>query len=129
MAHTTQLYRSLMREVDRRRHELNWRLWMLDDKSGLNDGHVGKALAADSPSRRQLRWDSLQLVIDALWPDGVEVKVRAIDDEMESALRLEPNVNAPARMVRLRRHNGSSESSGPKADKPTRPTPASDGAP
>jgi hypothetical protein len=46
----------------------------VDDAAGLQDGFYSKLLHADRPSDRQVRWETLQLVITALFPAGFELK-------------------------------------------------------
>jgi hypothetical protein len=46
----------------------------VDDAAGLHDGFYSKLLHADRPSGRQVRWETLQLVITALFPAGLELK-------------------------------------------------------
>jgi len=60
-----------MLELERRRQQLGWSMWLVDDAAGLNDGHYAKLLHADRPSGRQGTWASLHLIISALFPEGL----------------------------------------------------------
>jgi hypothetical protein len=44
--------------------------------SGLNDGHYSHCLHVDRPSGRQARWETLQLVVSALFPGGFDVEIK-----------------------------------------------------
>jgi hypothetical protein len=47
----------------------------------------------------------LQLIVDALWPGGVEVVLKPIGDGVPGALRMDlRDPNAPARAIRHWRH-------------------------
>ena len=72
----TPIYRAIMLECERRRQQLGWAMWKVDDASGLQDGHFAKLLHADRPSKRCVRWETLQLVITALFPEGFDVEIK-----------------------------------------------------
>jgi hypothetical protein len=46
------------------------------DRAGVADRYYSKARWADSPSGRQARWETLQDVVDALFPEGYDVEIR-----------------------------------------------------
>ena len=69
------VYRALLLECERRRQELGWSMWQVDDAAGLNDGHFAHCLAVDRPSGRQARWETLNLIISALWPRGIDLQI------------------------------------------------------
>jgi hypothetical protein len=71
----TPAYRALLLECERRRHQLGWAMWQLDEIAGLNDGHFAHCLHADRPTGRQAQWKTLQLIIDALWPRGFDFQI------------------------------------------------------
>jgi hypothetical protein len=71
----TETYLALMSELERRRQKLKMPMWLLDDKSGGQDGYFGKMLACHAPSGRQAGWNILQLYVTALFPKGVSVKL------------------------------------------------------
>jgi hypothetical protein len=48
----------------------------VDDAGGLQDGFYSKVLHADRPSGRRVRWETLQLVITALFPAGFDVEIK-----------------------------------------------------
>ena len=49
-----------------------------DDIGGLQDGYVAKMLHPDAPSGRQARWETLQLLLDAIYPGGVRLRIYPI---------------------------------------------------
>jgi hypothetical protein len=74
--HATEIYRAITLECERRRQVLGWPMWRLDDAAGTQDGFYSKMLHADRPSGRQSRWETLQLVISALWPAGFDLEIK-----------------------------------------------------
>lgn len=52
-----------------RKAELGWSFWQLDEKSGAQSGYFAKAFNPDTPSGRVARWETLQWLIDAMYPD------------------------------------------------------------
>jgi hypothetical protein len=74
--HATEIYRAITLECERRRQQLGRSMWKVDDAAGLQDGFYSKLLHADRPSGRQVRWETLQLVITALYPAGFDVEIK-----------------------------------------------------
>jgi hypothetical protein len=74
--HAVPVYRALLLECERRRQQLNWPMWVVDDRAGTQDGYYAKALHADRPSGRQARWETLSLIVTALWPAGFDLYQR-----------------------------------------------------
>ena len=90
------LYRMLMMELERRRLALGWPMWKLDDKAGTQDGYYAKCLYPDTPSGRQARWETLQLLIDALWPEGFQLALQSSENEtVPSALGIDKGRATP----------------------------------
>lgn len=73
----TSLYRGIMLEIERRRLQLGFTFAEVDNLAGTQDGYCAKLMWPDTPSGRIGRWDTLQLIVDALFPEGFEVVVRA----------------------------------------------------
>jgi hypothetical protein len=73
--HAVPVYRALLLECERRRQVLGWSMWQVDDASGCQDGYYAKALHADRPSGRQARWETLHLIVSALWPHGFDLQM------------------------------------------------------
>lgn len=65
-----EIYRRLLANCERRRIELNWSCERLERAAGLQAGHWGKLKHSDARSGRVARWATLDLVVEALWPDG-----------------------------------------------------------
>lgn len=70
MTAATPIYRALMVAIETRRRSLGLAMWQLDEAAGTQDGYYAKALWADTKSGRQANWSTVQLMIDALFPDG-----------------------------------------------------------
>src|SRR5262245_22107943 len=49
-----------------------------DDLSGLQDGYTAKMLHPAAPSGRQASWSSLQLLLDAIYPQGYRLTIRPL---------------------------------------------------
>jgi hypothetical protein len=71
----TPVYRALLLECERRRQQLGWSMWQVDDASGLNDGHYAHCLHVDRVSGRQASWPTLNLIVSALWPAGFDLQM------------------------------------------------------
>lgn len=84
MTTATAIYRSIMLEIERRRLALNVPHWQVNDAAGTQDGYFAKMLLADTPSGRQASWETLQLVVDALFPDGFEVEIKVAKGTMSA---------------------------------------------
>lgn len=85
MTTATPIYRSIMLEIERRRLALGLPHWQVNDVAGTQDGYFAKMLLADTPSGRQASWETLQLVVDALFPEGFEVEIKPRKDGSMSA--------------------------------------------
>lgn len=71
------VYRAIMIAIEERRQQLGLPMWRVDELAGTQDGYYAKALHADAPSGRQAQWNTLQLIIDALFPEGVTLRLEA----------------------------------------------------
>jgi hypothetical protein len=60
--------------LERRRLALGWPMWLVDERSGVQSGYYAKMLHAETSSGRNAGWNMLQLVADALYPDGCGVR-------------------------------------------------------
>lgn len=69
----TPLYLCIIEQLRDRIAWLGWPMWVCDSKSGLQDGYTAKVLNPDTPSGRMADWPTLQLLIDALYPDGFQL--------------------------------------------------------
>jgi hypothetical protein len=70
------IYRALLLECERRRQQLGWSMWQLDDAAGLNDGHYAHCLHCDRPTGRHAQWRTLNLIFSALFPAGFDLTVK-----------------------------------------------------
>jgi hypothetical protein len=66
----TPTYRSLIRELDRQRERRGWPIWKLEERAGLSESHLTKLLG----EVRLGTWSTLELIIDALYPEGCRIK-------------------------------------------------------
>jgi hypothetical protein len=82
----TSIYRGIMLECERRRQSLGLAMWKVDELAGTQDGYYAKAVHADAASGRQAQWETLQDIIDALFPSGVDVVIRPGSDSMHTAV-------------------------------------------
>jgi hypothetical protein len=71
----TSVYRAIMLEIERERIAFGWSSWLLDDQAGTQDGYFQKCLHPDAKSGRQCDWRTLQMFLDALFPDGFDVVI------------------------------------------------------
>src|SRR4051812_49156524 len=73
---TTSICRSLMLEIERWRIAVGWPMDKFSEYCGLPDRYYPKALLADTPSGRQPRWQSVQLMVDGIFPAGFDIELR-----------------------------------------------------
>lgn len=90
-AGVTGFYRAVVEQLHTRIRRLGIPMWRCDDLSGLQDGYTAKLLHPDTPSGRQARWETLQLLVDAIFPDGYEIIIRPKDGT--KAAKLQPASN------------------------------------
>jgi hypothetical protein len=64
-----------MLELERRRLDLGWPMWQVDERAGLQDGYYAKLLWTDTKSGRQAGWEVLQWVMEALGPAGFDFEI------------------------------------------------------
>jgi hypothetical protein len=69
LEHIPAIYTRIIAQCERRRMDLGWSCERLDRAAGLAAGHYAKIKHADSRSGRVARWEILDLIISALWPD------------------------------------------------------------
>ena len=69
------IYRSILLECERQRQVLGWPMWKVDEISGVQEGFYAKALHVDRPSGRQCQWRMLHLIVSALWPRGLDLRI------------------------------------------------------
>lgn len=73
MTTSTVLYRAIFLELERRRLAVGVTMAQLDDAAGVQDGYYPKMLWSDTPSGRVSRWETVQLIVDALYPAGFDL--------------------------------------------------------
>jgi hypothetical protein len=108
----TALYRGVISQLERRRSEIGLSVEQMDHTAGTPAGYYAKCVGTDGQPSRPGRWERLQLVIDALFPDGVQVTIEAENENaLLSAVRIaEPSERlsaislANARKTRHWRH-------------------------
>lgn len=77
MTQATPIFRAIMLECERRRVALGFPMEKFSEYAGLPERYYPKALHADLPSGRQAQWGTLQIIVDALFPTGFDVEIRA----------------------------------------------------
>lgn len=93
----TALYLAVTAQIHARIRRLGITMARCDDLSGLQDGYTAKLLHPDAKSGRQANWATLQLLMDAVFPDGVEVILRPLDGRKAEKLVPETNPTVDAR--------------------------------
>lgn len=77
MSSATPVYQSLMLEAERRRQQLGVSMERFSEFAGLPDRAYSKMLWVTSKDRKQASWESVQRVVDALFPDGFDIVLKA----------------------------------------------------
>jgi hypothetical protein len=86
-----------MLEVERRRVQLGFTFIDVDNLAGLNDGYLAKMMWPDTRTGRIAGWNTLQLVIEALFPKGFEVIIR----QKDGAVLDEPSIRKMTYIARV----------------------------
>lgn len=81
----TSIYRAVVAEIERRRIEVGWTCLELDTAAGLSSGYWAKCVHPDEPSGRRIRWEMLEFVMGALFPDGYKLAIEGGGGPMLSA--------------------------------------------
>lgn len=82
------IYRAVMLEIERRRAELGIGMERLSETAGIADRAYAKALYPDTESGRLARWQTIQFIMDALFPDGWDLEIRARNGPMLTAMSM-----------------------------------------
>lgn len=90
-APATGIYHAIIAQVHARIRRLGIPMWKCDDLSGLQDGYSAKLLHPDTPSGRQARWETLQLLLDAVYPEGFVLTIKPRGKGENKALAKERN--------------------------------------
>lgn len=89
------IYRAFTMALAGRIVQLDLDMTECDRRSGLQDGYTAKVLHPDTPSGRMPRWETLQYLVGALYPHGVQVVlVPLAPGEHDPAAAPQPNRRA-----------------------------------
>jgi transcriptional regulator with XRE-family HTH domain len=69
-------YRAIMLEMERQRLARGLSMQETCDRAGVADYYWSKALHASTPTGRQAKWETLQDLLDALFPEGADVIIK-----------------------------------------------------
>lgn len=92
----TSIYRAVVAEIERRRIELNWTCLELDQAAGLSTGYWAKCVHPDEASGRRIRWEMLEFVMGALFPDGYKLAIEGQKGPMLSRHSMKYYIKAAA---------------------------------
>jgi hypothetical protein len=76
MTAATPVYRAIVVELERRRIALGMSMERLSEVAGLADRAYSKMVHPEGRGGRVAQWQTLQRVVDALFPDGVDVAIK-----------------------------------------------------
>jgi hypothetical protein len=76
MTDATPVYRAIVLELERRRIALGMSMERLSEVAGLADRAYSKMVHPEGRGGRVAQWQTLQRVVDALFPDGVDVAIK-----------------------------------------------------
>jgi hypothetical protein len=88
----TAIYRALMLEIERRRLQLGWTMEEVCAVAGVQDRYYPKMLYVDEPSGRQARWETIEILMLTLFPDGYDMKLEAREGGMLTAMRMRHHI-------------------------------------
>jgi hypothetical protein len=69
-------YRAIVLEIERRRLALGISMDECSDRAGVADRYWSKALYPNTPSGRVAKWETIQDIVDALFPAGYDVVIK-----------------------------------------------------
>lgn len=69
-------YRAIVLEMERQRLARGLSMQEVCDRAGVADYYWSKALHASTPTGRQAKWETLQDLLDALFPEGADVLIK-----------------------------------------------------
>jgi hypothetical protein len=70
------VYRAIVLELERRRIALGMSMERLSEVAGLADRAYSKMVHPEGRGGRVAQWQTLQRVVDALFPDGVDIAIK-----------------------------------------------------
>jgi hypothetical protein len=76
MTEATSIYRAIVLELERRRIALGMSMERLSEIAGLADRAYSKMVHPEGRGGRVAQWQTLQRVVDALFPDGIDVAIK-----------------------------------------------------
>jgi hypothetical protein len=97
---STLVYRTFVAALDQRRLELGLPMAQVDDIAGLQDGFFAKLAAPDTPHGRQSRWESVDLVVQALF--GTNYRIQIIPENFRAPARLETRAKPRAKILNVK---------------------------
>jgi hypothetical protein len=71
------IYRQFWLEIERRRRQLGISMERLSEIAGIADRAYAKYLHSGAPNGRGAQWKTIQFLADVLWPDGLDIEIRA----------------------------------------------------
>lgn len=69
------VYHAFFAEVERNRLRFGVPMWQVDEAAGTQAGYYAHALYASTPSGRIATWSSVQMILEALFPQGFSLKI------------------------------------------------------
>jgi hypothetical protein len=76
------IYLATILEIERRRLARGIPMEQMSDLMGTAERSYAKLLYPDTASGRQARWETIQLAVSTLFPDGFELRLDAVECEM-----------------------------------------------
>jgi hypothetical protein len=86
-----------MLEIERRRVQLGFTFIDVDNLAGTQDGYLAKLMWPDTPSGKIGRWETLQMLVEALFPKGFEAVLR----EKEGSILDEASIRKMVYLARV----------------------------
>lgn len=88
----TAIYRAIMLELERRRLQLGWTMEEVCEVAGIQDRYYAKLLYCDEKSGRQARWETLEILMLTLFPEGYIVKIDPTDTGMLTPMSMKHRI-------------------------------------
>jgi hypothetical protein len=96
----TQVYLNFVAALEQRRIELGLPLSQIDDLAGIQDGFFSKLTRPDAPNGRQSRWETLDLVMEALF--GTTYKIQIVAENYRAPARIETRAKPVNKVIEVK---------------------------
>jgi hypothetical protein len=96
----TQVYLTFVAALEERRRELGLPMAQVDDLAGLQDGFLSKLTRPDALNGRQSRWETIDLVVQALF--GTDYRIHIVAQNFRAPAKLETRAKPSSKVIEVK---------------------------